>query len=190
MVILSIFNGLNSRWRNFYYQLQGVKLQGYVWMQAIEIPRNYHDIEIEASCALDRGVVLLCSGESSDIPKIRIGAFTYINRNTFLDATESLIIGRECGIGPGCYITDHDHGTDIEKAPLGQSMISKPTKIGDRVWIGANVTVLKGVTIGDNAVIGAGSVVTKDIPENAIAVGVPAKVIRYKTSIFQTSSVK
>jgi acetyltransferase-like isoleucine patch superfamily enzyme len=50
----------------------------------------------------------------------------------------------------------------------------------DRVWLGANVTVLKGVTIGNDAVIGAGSVVTKDIPTGAIAVGVPAKVIKIR----------
>jgi acetyltransferase-like isoleucine patch superfamily enzyme len=59
-------------------------------------------------------------------------------------------------------------------------MISSPTKIGDRVWIGANVTILKGVTIGNDAVVGAGSVVTKDIPAKAIAVGNPAKVIKYR----------
>jgi acetyltransferase-like isoleucine patch superfamily enzyme len=57
------------------------------------------------------------------------------------------------------------------------------TKSGDRVWIGANVTILKGVTIGNDAVVGAGSVVTKDIPEKAIAVGVPAKVIKYRSKL-------
>jgi acetyltransferase-like isoleucine patch superfamily enzyme len=62
-------------------------------------------------------------------------------------------------------------------------MISKPTKIGDRVWIGANVTILKGVTIGNDAVVGAGSVVTKDVPERAIAVGNPAKVIKYRSEL-------
>ena len=67
-----------------------------------------------------------------------------------------------------------------EFPPLQQPFIESPTKIEDKVWIGANVTVLKGVTIGKNAVIGAGSVVTKSIPENAIAIGAPAKVIRYK----------
>jgi acetyltransferase-like isoleucine patch superfamily enzyme len=159
-------------------------------MRQIEIPRHFKAIEIEAGCSLDRGVVLLCSGDPKPHPKIYIGAGTYINRNTFLDATESLVIGRECGIGPGCYITDHDHGTEIDEAPLGQSMISKATKIGDRVWIGANVTVLKGVTIGNDAVIGAGSVVTKDIPDGAIAVGNPARVIRYKNSMFQSKSEK
>ena len=54
----------------------------------------------------------------------------------------------------------------------------KPVTIGDNVWLGSNVVVCPGVTIGDNAVIGAGSVVTKDVPENVIAAGVPCKVIR------------
>ncbi|MEP0923578.1 acyltransferase [Leptolyngbya sp. ST-U4] len=149
-------------------------------MRSIEIPRNFHDIEIEAAAALDRGVILLCSGEPSLQPKIRIGANTYINRNAFIDASLEITIGHECAIGPGCYITDHDHGTELGLPPLAQPLISKPTQIGDRVWLGANVTVLKGVTIGADAVVGAGSVVTKDIPERAIAVGAPAKVIRYR----------
>jgi acetyltransferase-like isoleucine patch superfamily enzyme len=55
-----------------------------------------------------------------------------------------------------------------------------PVTIGDNVWMGARVTVLPGVTIGENAVIGAGSVVTKDIPPNAIAVGNPAQVLRLR----------
>ena len=57
--------------------------------------------------------------------------------------------------------------------------IAKPITIKDGVWIGGNSTILMGVTIGENAVIGAGSVVTHDIPDNAVAVGNPAKVIRY-----------
>jgi acetyltransferase-like isoleucine patch superfamily enzyme len=171
---------LKSRWRNFYYHRLGVKLHGYVWMREIEIPRNFSDIELEAGCSLDRGVTLLCSGEPLPLPKIRIGSNTYINRNTFLDASLSLTVGRECGIGPGCYITDHDHGTDPTLPPLMQPLVAKATRIGDRVWIGANVTILKGVTIGDRAIIGAGSVVTKDVPSDAIAVGVPAKVIKFR----------
>ena len=178
---------LTSRWRNAYYKMRGVKMLGYSWLQDIEIPRNYQDIEIAESCALDCGVVLLCSGELSENPKLKIGAKTYINRNTFLDVTKSLTIGQECGIGPGCYITDHDHGLDPTLAPLDQPMLSKATTIGDRVWIGANVIILKGVTIGNDAVIGAGSVVTKNVPAKAIALGVPAKVIRYKDKVPATS---
>ncbi|MTJ11419.1 acyltransferase [Anabaena sp. UHCC 0187] len=175
-----VIQGLNSRWRNLYYKMLGVHLHGYIWMRQIEIPRNFQDIEIESNCALDQGVILLCSGEPLTHPKIHIGADTYINRNTFLDAIESLTIGNNCAIGPGCYITDHDHGLDPNFPPLAQPMVSKPTIIGDRVWIGANVTILKGVTIGCDTVVGAGSVVTKDLPERAIAVGVPAKVIKQR----------
>ncbi|WP_088892278.1 acyltransferase [Leptolyngbya ohadii] len=174
------FHALMSRWRNCYYRVLGVRLNGYVWMRNIEVPRNFQEIEIEQGTSLDRGVTLLCSGESSPHPKIQIGENTYINRNTFIDASLSIVIGKECAIGPGCYITDHDHGIDPGLSPLAQPLVSKQTQIGDRSWIGANVTVLKGVTIGADAVIGAGSVVTKDIPERAIAVGSPAKVIRYR----------
>ena len=177
-----IIKGLASRWRNWYYRALGVNLNGYIWLQDIEIPRNYRDIEIKANCALDRGVTLLCDGISSSEPKIVIGENTYINRNTFIDAMRSLKIGRNCAIGPNCYITDRDHGLELGIPPLQQPMIAKPTVIGDRVWLGANVTVLKGVTIGNDAVVGAGSVVTKDIPQGAIAVGVPAKVIKWKDS--------
>ncbi|OKH19905.1 acyltransferase [[Limnothrix rosea] IAM M-220] len=175
-----IYTGLLSRYRNNYYKLRGVHLSGYSRLQTIEIPRNFDDIEIHENCALDRGVTLLCSGEKTDKPKIQIGAQTYINRHCFFDAAKLIVIGKNCGFGPGCYITDHDHGLDPALAPLEQELISKETIIGDRVWIGANVTILKGVNIGDDAVVGAGSVVTKDIPAQAIAVGNPAKVLRIK----------
>ena len=175
-----LIEGLKSRCRNIYYRFLGVKLNGYVWLRQVEIPRNYSDIEIEANCALDRGVTLLCSNKALSHPKILIGANTYLNRHTFIDAILSVTIGKDCAIGPNCYITDHDHGLDTQLPPLQQPMVAKKTKIGDRVWLGANVTVLKGVHIGDDTVIGAGSVVTKDIPAGAIAVGVPAQVIKSK----------
>ena len=170
--------GLGSRSRNLWYRLRGVRLGGYVWMRRIDIPRNHADIEIGAGASLDRGVTLLCSGPPLGRPKLIIGAGTYVNRNTMFDASEDLRIGQDCAIGPGCYFTDHDHGWQPGTRPLDLPMSGKPTRVGDRVWIGANVTVLKGVTIGNDAVIGAGSVVTKDVPARAVAVGVPARVIR------------
>jgi acetyltransferase-like isoleucine patch superfamily enzyme len=178
MLIVRAVAGIKSRWRNLYYRSLGVKLPGYVWMQQIEIPRQHSQITIEAESSLDRGVVLLCSGEIASVAKIYIGFSTYINRNSFIDAALSIKIGHQCAIGPDCYITDHDHAHEPGLAPLEQPLISKPTVIGDRVWLGAKVIVLKGVTIGEGAVIGAGSVVTKDIPAGAVAVGNPAKVIR------------
>jgi len=181
--MLQSVEGLKSRWRNMYYRALGVKLHGYIWLRQIEIPRNFAEIEIERDCAIDRGVTLLCSGASVSHAKIHIGAHTYINRYTFLDATLSLRIGQHCAIGPGCYLTDHDHGQAIGLPPLSQPMVAVPTQLGDRVWLGANVVVLKGVTIGNDVIVGAGSVVTKDLPEGAIAVGNPARVIKCRTDV-------
>ena len=87
--------GLDSRWRNFYYRSLGVKLQGYVWLGRVEIPRNFSDIKLAAGCSLDNGVVLLSSGGPSDRPKIQVGGGTYINRNTFIDASLSVVVGQE-----------------------------------------------------------------------------------------------
>ncbi len=172
--------GLQSRWRNAYYRALGVRLKGYIWMRDIEIPRNFSDIEIASPCALDRGVTLLCVGHSLHSPKIRIGPNCYFNRGTFLDAAERIEIGSDCAFGPNCYITDHDHGLDPEKTPLEQPLLVRPTKIGDRVWLGAGAIVLKGVTIGSGTIVGAGSVVTRDLPPNAVAVGAPARVLRFR----------
>lgn len=183
-MLLRIGKGLLSRWRNFYYKALGVDIPNYAWLGRVEIARNFSDIRLEAGCSLDDGVVLLSSDsqtEGTSRPKIHIKESTYINRNTFIDAALSITIGKQCAIGPNCYITDHDHGTEVGLPPLEQALVSQATYLCDRVWIGANVTILKGVTIGEDAVIGAGSVVTKSVPAGAIAVGVPAKVIRYKT---------
>ncbi|MEL6929589.1 MAG: acyltransferase [Cyanobacteria bacterium J06600_6] len=183
LTIIRLIAGLQSRWRNFYYRWLGVQLDGYVWMRQIEIPRNHADIKVGANCALDRGVTLICSGELSAQAKIDLAANTYINRHTIIDAIALIKIGHDCAIGPNCYITDHDHGLDAQFPPLQQPMFAKETVIGDRVWLGANVTVLKGVRIGNDAVVGAGSVVTKDIPEKAIVAGVPAKLLRIKADL-------
>ena len=65
-----------------------------------------------------------------------------------------------------------------ERPEFRQNIYPKPIKIGNNVWIGSNATILQGITIGDGAIIGANSVVKKDVPENTIAAGVPAKTIR------------
>lgn len=80
-------------------------------------------------------------------------------------------------IGPGTLISTVNHPL----TPMGRRQhlgIAKPVRIGNDVWIGGNVTILPGVTIGNNVVVAAGAVVTKDIPDNTLVVGVPAKKIR------------
>lgn len=174
---LRVAAGLASRGRRLWFRLLGANIEPGVWLRRISIPRQWADIRIRVGVALDEGVTLICS-DAAMAGKLVIGARTYINRNTILDASLSLVIGEDCMIGPNCYLTDHDHGIVRGEAPAGQPLISKPTRLGDRVWIGANAVVLKGVTIGDDAVIAAGAVVTKDVPAGTVVGGVPARVLK------------
>ena len=158
--------------------MRGVQLGSRCWIQSIEIPRNPWDIVLGDEVALDEHVVLVTSGRRQPVPRIRIGNCTYINRFTMVDASDSIVVGERCMIGPFCYITDHDHGMRLGEDVRSQHLESAKTQIGNDVWIGAGVMVLKGVTIGDGAVVGAGAVVTKDVACGAVVAGVPARVLR------------
>ncbi len=101
----------------------------------------------------------------------------FVNLNcTFLDSN-IITIGHCALIGPGCSLICTNHALDPTERLKGV-FNDRPITIGENVWLGANVTVLPGVTIGDRAVIGAGSVVTHDIPADSIAVGNPCRVVR------------
>ena len=80
-------------------------------------------------------------------------------------------------VGPNCTFCCAGHALDVEQREAGLE-IALPITVGDNVWFGMNVCVLPGVKIGNNSIIGAGSVVTKDIPDNVIAVGNPCRVLR------------
>jgi len=108
---------------------------------------------------------------------IFIGENFYMNHNCIILDCAKVEFGDNVFIAPNCgfYTAGHPIEAEIRNAGLEYA---KPIKVGNNVWIGGNVTVLPGVTIGDNVTIGAGSVVTKDIPSNTVAVGNPCKVIR------------
>lgn len=176
-MFLRILQAITSRARAVLYRYRGCSITGRVWMRKIEIPRMAHRIKIGSGAALDRGVALLVSGEQSAGFTIDIGERVYINRGTFIDASLSIRIGDDAMIGPGCYISDHDHSKDTSGRPAGGPLISKPVVIEERAWIGAHVCILKGVTIGQGAIVGAGSIVTKNVAPGTTVVGNPAKVI-------------
>jgi len=169
--------GLGRRLRRLQYRLLGVRMGAGCWLQRIEIQGDPAEILLGDGVALDRGVTLITKGERRTEPRIEIGAHSYINRHTILDAADLIILDEKCMIGPFCVIIDHDHGLEAGQDVQDQPLVSSPVRLGRAVWLGAHVTVLKGVTIGDGAVIGAGSVVTKDVPADAIVAGVPAKQI-------------
>lgn len=109
--------------------------------------------------------------------QIRVGKRFFANFNlTVLDEAR-VTIGDDCFIGPNVSIYTACHSTDPVERNTRREW-AEPVTIGDNVWIGGSVTILPGVTIGSNVTIGAGSVVTKDIPDNVVAVGNPCKVIK------------
>lgn len=107
---------------------------------------------------------------------ITIGKNVFFNTGCSFQDRGGIVIGDGTQIGMNVTMATLNHGFD---QATRNTTYPFPIIIGKNVWIGSNATITPGVTIGDNAVIGAGAVVTKDIPENAVAVGVPAKVIKY-----------
>ena len=109
---------------------------------------------------------------------IAIGSRSVINRGVVICAGSSVTIGDDCMIAAYTYITDTDHRfDDPDRAIREQSLASDPVVIEDDVWIGTNVVITRGVTVGRGAVVAATSVVTRDVPSEAIVAGVPARVI-------------
>jgi acetyltransferase-like isoleucine patch superfamily enzyme len=127
--------------------------------------------------ALDDDIVLLTTGRRIAHARLAIDSGTYVNRFTMFDASERIRLGRNCLVGPFCYITDHDHRHEAGKPIRDQELVGSPVVIGDNVWIGAGVIILKGVSVGRGAVIGAGSVVTRSVEAYAKVAGVPARAV-------------
>ena len=116
----------------------------------------------------------------------RIGKRFFGNFNLTVQDDAAVTIGDDCNFGPGVTIVTPIHpmlpgernAMQNAKGERKRFCYAKPVKIGNSCWFGANVTVCPGVTVGDNCVIGVGSVVTRDIPANSFAAGVPCRVIR------------
>ena len=107
---------------------------------------------------------------------IESGENVYFNVNCVVLDTMKVTIGSNVFFGPGAHIYTATHPLNaVERSTIESS---KPVTIGNDCWIGGNAVICPGVTIGSGCVIGAGAVVTKDIPDNSLAVGNPAKVIR------------
>ncbi|MEO5917528.1 MAG: acyltransferase [Luteolibacter sp.] len=161
--------------------------------QGLKLGRNvYIGDKVVASSSNDGGIVELGDRvqlygdtflETGSGGSIHIGEGTHVQPGCHIHAHLTEIrIGRNVEIASGCGFFSYDHGIEPGIPIMDQPITSKGgITVGDGAWLGYRVTVLQGVTIGAGAVIGAGSVVVRDIPENAIAAGTPAKVIKYRT---------
>jgi acetyltransferase-like isoleucine patch superfamily enzyme len=132
---------------------------------------NSANVRIGRDCLLQDNIYIRAGTEG----RITIGDRAALDSFCRLFGHGSIDIGEDTQIGPGCLITttDHDYGDNL-------TVRFKRVSIGKRVWIGANVIILPGVEIGDGAVVEAGSVVMKNLPPRCVALGVPARVVKWQ----------
>jgi len=113
--------------------------------------------------------------------EVSIGAKTVMGQECTISAYQHVRIGRECIIADRVMLIDFDHGVvEVERPIRLQGIYKRDVDVGHNVWMGYGACVLRGVSVGDNSVLGTYAVATKDVPANAVAAGVPAKVIRMR----------
>jgi acetyltransferase-like isoleucine patch superfamily enzyme len=112
---------------------------------------------------------------------VEIGDKTVLGQECTISAYQRVRIGQQCVIADRAMFIDFDHGTvEVERPIRVQGIYKRDVIIGSNVWIGYNACFLRGVRVGDNAIVGSNSVVTRDVPANAVVGGVPARVIRMR----------
>lgn len=163
----------------------GTYLKGYERIYLGSKCKIHSDVSIDAS----RGGAVIC-GDRVTLNRyaylqggsegVRLGDGVEVNNHTIINGTGGVTIGARTLIGPGVRIISYQHRFDGRRPVHEQPSDRLPITIGLDVWIGANAVILAGVTVGEGAVIGAGAVVTKDVPAWAVAVGVPARVVRQR----------
>ncbi len=113
--------------------------------------------------------------------EVEIGAKTVIGQECTISAYQYVSIGRECILADRVMLIDFDHGvTEVERPVRLQGIYKRDVRVGHNVWIGYGACVLRGIAVGDNSIVGTNSVLTHDVPENAVVGGVPARLIRMR----------
>ncbi len=113
--------------------------------------------------------------------EVSIGAKSVLGEEITIYAYQNISIGRECLIADRCMLIDFDHGAaEVERPVRMQGIYKRDVAIGHNVWIGYASSILRGARVGDNSIIGTASVVTRDIPANAVAAGAPARIVRMR----------
>jgi acetyltransferase-like isoleucine patch superfamily enzyme len=113
--------------------------------------------------------------------EVRIGDKTVLGQECTISAYQHVSIGEQCILADRVMLIDFDHNVaEVERPIRLQGIYKRDVRVGNNVWIGFAAQILRGVTVGDNAIVGAGAVVTRDVPDNAVVAGVPARVIRMR----------
>src|SRR4029077_1567979 len=112
---------------------------------------------------------------------VEIGAKSVLGQECTISAYQRVRIGEQCVIADRAMFIDFDHGVvEVERPIRLQGIYKRDVEVGSNVWIGYGACVLRGVRVGDNSIVGTNSVVTKDVPANAVVGGIPARVLRMR----------
>jgi acetyltransferase-like isoleucine patch superfamily enzyme len=113
--------------------------------------------------------------------RVEIGEKTVIGQECTVSAYQRVRIGQQCVIADRAMFIDFDHGVvEVERPIRQQGIYKRDVIVGSNVWIGYGACILRGVSVGDNSIVGTNSVVTKDVPANAVVAGIPARIIRMR----------
>jgi acetyltransferase-like isoleucine patch superfamily enzyme len=113
--------------------------------------------------------------------RVEIGDKTVMGQECTISAYQRVRIGQQCVIADRAMFIDFDHGVVETERPIRlQGIYKRDVVVGSNVWIGYGACVLRGVSVGDNSIVGTNSVVTKDVPANAVVAGIPARIIRMR----------
>jgi acetyltransferase-like isoleucine patch superfamily enzyme len=113
--------------------------------------------------------------------EVRIGAKTVLGQECTISSFQHVSIGRECIVADRVMLIDFDHGVvEVERPVRAQGIYKRDVRVGNNVWVGYGACFLRGVTVGDNTVVGTYAVVNRDVPDNAVVAGVPARILRMR----------
>jgi acetyltransferase-like isoleucine patch superfamily enzyme len=113
--------------------------------------------------------------------EVVIGPKTVLGQECTISAFQHVRIGEQCVIADRAMFIDFDHGSvEVDRPIRQQGIYKRDVDVGSNVWIGYGACILRGVRVGDNAIIGTNSVVTRDVPSNAVVGGVPARILRMR----------
>ncbi len=184
-MVFTLYNTIRNKFLRALIKRSGAIINGDFYCTSFFIKGHAKNFTSGTHLYVEKDAIISIKGQG----QINIGSYFYINHYSIIDCNYNIIIGNRVQIGPHCYITDFDHDllVDLDRAFHRGDKKFAAVVIEDNVWIGAGVTILKGVTIGKNAIVAAGSVVTKDVAANSLVAGVPAE---FKKEIVYPANVR
>jgi acetyltransferase-like isoleucine patch superfamily enzyme len=147
---------------------------------ALPYIKGHARITIGDNCRF--GYFSVSTGRFVDDPELIFGNDCSVSSNVRFVVNKSIRIGNNVGIASQCWLSDSDaHPSDLDRREAGEDLVEddiKPLTIGDFAWLGHGAHLLKGASLGKGCVVAAGSVVTNDVPDGALAMGVPARILK------------